>query len=139
MSYARRSRFVYGDTEFETELSAKPWTPGDVTVGGTRTAAAGIPASYIVRRDTLYELPLRVSEAEWPAFRDLIAFGQSAETFLWLPDADFAQSLLVYLESPKAGEQWAPSRMADFERVFDMTITLRLAEQQTNWVAYFEE
>ena len=139
-TYYRRSRFVYGpsDTEFITELSAHPWTPVDFTVGGARTSAAGVPASYVVRRDNLYELPLRITEDEWQQFLALVAFGQTDEPFTWYPDADDVVAIPVYLENPLSGERWAPSRMSDFLRVFEITLVLRQANT-TTWQPYFED
>jgi len=140
MSYHRRSRFVYGDDgDWTTDLSAKPWTPADFTVGGSRTSAAGIPASYVVRRDALIELPLRVTEGEWPTFLGLIAFGQTAESFVWYPEATSLVGMEVYLESPLAGERWSPARMGGFERVFDVTITLRAVTGSLSWFEYFDD
>ena len=139
MAYRRRSRFVFGTSDWTTELSVHPWIPADATVGGSRTAASGIPASYIVRRDALVELTIRASEDEWPELLSLIAYGQTAQAFTWYPEAAESESRLVYLEAPLAGERWAPSRVAEFLRVFEMTITLRAIADVDPWVEYFDD
>lgn len=137
MSHAQRSRFEYGGLTFETTLPARPWTPIDDTVGGSRVAAAGIPAAYIVRRDALLDLPLRVLETEWPALANLVAFGQSAQPFLWFPETLLTESFTVYLENPKPGERWSPTRSSEYPRMLEMTLTLRGVGAAVPWREYF--
>lgn len=125
-----RSRFTYGVggdiVNWETTLPSRPWTPVVPTVGGSRTAAGGVPAAYVVRRDYNLRLPLRIYEAELPEVYGLIRWGQAAESFLWLPDAnETGTSFLVYLESPLAGQDWEPSRDATFGRAFEAPLVLR--------------
>ena len=125
-----RSRFTYGTggdiVNWETTLPTRPWTPVVPTVGGSRTAAGGLPAAYVVRRDYNLRLPLRVYETELPEVHGLIRWGQWAESFLWLPDADrWGTSFEVYLESPLAGESWEPVRDPTFGRVFEVDLVLR--------------
>jgi hypothetical protein len=139
MNVIRRSRFVYGGGDFTTELSAHPWIPADSTVGGDKVSAAGIPASYIVRRDNLMEVTLRVQEDEWETFLSLIAFGQSRQTFTWYPDSDEGANFTVYLESPLAGERWAPTRLGGFERVYEIPIVLRGYPGVNIYGEYFAE
>jgi len=134
----RRSKFVFGGITWETSLPAHPWTPADSTFGGERRiTATGIPAVDLVRRDDLIDLVLRVREREWTQLLALITFGQSAETFLWYPDADLPGLVTVWLESPVAGEEWGPTR-SDYPRVFEVTLTLRAALSFTTWSEYFE-
>jgi len=133
----RRPRFDFGGATFEATIPARAWTPGDETIGGSRTSAAGVPASYVVRRDRLLDVTLRFLESEWEDVRDLVEFGQSAELFTWYPDAnDLAQSAEVYLISPKPGEKWAPVRSADYPRAMELTITLRCPTAPL-WLPYF--
>jgi hypothetical protein len=128
--YPRRSRFVYGTggdvTDWETKLPAEPWEMETPTVGGSKTSAAGVPAAYVVRRDHLLRLPLRLRETELEDLAGLIEWGQSAESFLWYPDAnDSTVSFLVYLEEPIAGQPWRPVRDPDYFTVFRQDIALR--------------
>jgi len=133
-----RSRFEYDTvSSFETEHPARPWLPADETVGGSRTAASGVPASYVVRRDATVSLTLRIEEAEWIDFLLLIAFGQSAQAFLWFPDTDEAESFSVYLEAPAAGAQLTPTRDGAYPAVFEVTITLRSADGTAPWTEFF--
>jgi hypothetical protein len=140
MSYFRRSRFAFGDTAWTMELSARPWIPGDSTLGGSRTAAAGVPASSVVRRDSLIKLTLRFEEYEWPNVHALIRYGQTAQAFQWFPDADdTGDTVFVYLDAPVVGERFAPTRMAEYERGMEITLTLRELPGATTWRNYFEE
>ena len=135
-----RPKFVYGltgsETTLELTLSQGLWTPADVTIGGSRTSAAGVPASYIVRRDAVLDVTLRFWEAEWADILNLIAWGQQAESFLFFPDADEATNWEVYLEAPLAGARFAPVRDA-FTRVFTLPLTLRGAGITVPWQPYF--
>jgi hypothetical protein len=135
---SRRSRFVYGTSTWVTDLPARFWSPTDNTVGGTRVSAAGVPATYVVRRDGLLELPLRLHESEWPDLLALVAYGQSGLPISWAPDADNPGAAVdVYLESPAPGEKWTPTRSAEFPRVLEQTLTLR-GLTTAPWAAFFE-
>lgn len=133
-----RPRFEYDvGSSFETEHPSRPWTPMDETVGGSRTAASGVPASYLVRRDATVSLTLRLEETEWADFLALIAFGQTAQAFLWFPDTDEVENFSVYLAVPSAGERLTPTRDNAYPAVFEVTITLRSADGTAPWLAYF--
>jgi len=130
MPIPQRSRFTYGGSgDFTTGLSVRPWIPVDETVGGMRKAASGIPASYIVRRDVLLELGLRIEESQWDELLAFVAFGQTAQSFRWFPDATLTDpdydNFEVYLDAPAAGERWAPTRDGSYPRMLEMKITLR--------------
>lgn len=137
----RRSRFEFGGQSWTTTYTTRPWVPGDFTIGGSRTSAAGIPAAYVVRRDALVELTLRVTEAEYPRLLALIRYGQSSQTFVWYPDAnDTSDAVTVYLEAPLAGERWSPTRDGAYPRHFEMTITLRQSPYSLRtWRGFWED
>jgi len=138
MSLLRRPRFDFGTDVWEALLPAMPWTPRDRTVGGHVVSQAGIPASYVVRRDVLLDLTLRFWEAEWPMVAELVAFGQTCQPFLWWPDASVDETIVAYLETPAAGDRWSPARSSDFPRVFELGLTLRAASSDSLWRQYFE-
>jgi hypothetical protein len=134
----RRSVFDYGAGTWEAELSAVDWLPMDSTVGGQRISAAGIPASYVVRRDVLLQLTLRVRESEWASFLNLLTYGQAAEAITWTPDAEVpAETYQVYWHAPAAGEQMTPSRNAEYPSVFEVSITLRGVGTSAPWRPYY--
>lgn len=134
----RRSRFEYGNTAFECEVSSKPWTPGYNTIGGSRKAASGLPASYIVAEEHLVDLFLRIRETEWAAYRAMIAYGKGAGEITWYPDADEPASYLCYLEAPLAGERATPTRDSNFLRIFEVQLTLRGVDGIIPWQPYFD-
>lgn len=126
MSFARRSRFTYGLAgDFTTRYSTRAWTPADSTIGGRRVSGAGVPVSYLVRRDSLSVITLRVMEDEWDDCLAFLQFGQTSASFLWYPDADEATTHEVYLEAPAMGERIEPTRDAQYPRMFEIPITLR--------------
>ena len=106
--------------------SVKGWGTVTPTVGGSRTAASGTPAAYVVRRDYNLRLTLRLYETELPYLGEVIRWGQLAESFLWIPDANEpATRHWVYLEGPLAGESWEPLRDATYGKVFAIDLLLR--------------
>jgi len=129
--YPWRARFVFGTggdiVDWQTTLPVVGWTPVTPTVGGSRTAASGTPAAYVVRRDYNLRLTLRLYETELPNLAALIRWGQLAEYFLWYPDAnESGTSHAVYLENPVAGESWEPARDGTYPKVFTVDLVLRL-------------
>lgn len=132
---AWRPVFIYGDggdlTTFECSLPARPWSRSTPTVGGSRTASSGIPASYVVRRDYVLGLELRLLESEWAAFEEFIAWAQGAETFTYYPDALELDSYSVWLEAPLAGQELAPVRDGAYPRV--LTVAVELRQQDAPW------
>jgi hypothetical protein len=134
-----RTRFTYtGGGDWTTVLPARPWTPADETLGGRRVAGSGVPATYIVRRDALLDLTLRLLEAEWDDLLALVTFGQTGGQITWYPDVDDAPgtSFTVYLEAPAPGMRWAPTRLADYPRALEQALTLR-GVASAPWQAYF--
>lgn len=139
MTYPFRPRFVYGPTGSQTDvtlsLPSRAWEYQMPTVGGSRTAASGVPAAHVVRSDMNLVLPIRFRETEWLDVLGVIQWGQLAESFLYYPDAGgtvIASARTVYLEHPQASELLEPQRDDDFPRVRELTITLRKADQ-TAW------
>lgn len=139
-----RPRFVFGVggdvTDWALVLPVRPWDRNTPTAGGSRTAAGGVPAAYVVRRDHNLRLRLRLLESEMGDLDDFLAWGQAAETFLWYPSAnDDSASHLVWLESPKAGEDVQPIRSAEYPRTFELDIVLR-PNTPAPWILeYFPE
>ena len=144
MSFPWLSRFVYGPvgelTDWTTTLPVRPWSYPTDSVGGSRTAASGTPAAYVVRQDYLLSFALRLYEAELPALQEMIAWLQAgAETFLWYPDAsDPATVFEAYLEEPRPGERWQETRLAQFAEVLEVMITLRRVDGYAWGLDYFE-
>lgn len=132
-----RPRFIWGtagsEVDWKLRLPMLPWDLEASTVGGSRTAAGGIPAAYVVRRDDNLILVLRLYETEVPLARAMVAWGQSSEPFTFYPDrATTGISFGVYLEAPLAGEVFRPVRVGGFPKLFEVTLTLRQADYG-NW------
>lgn len=119
-------RFVCSDIDFAFSMPMRPPSPRKGGVGGTETAAAGIPASYSVRRDYLLSVPLRFTEEEWPEVEALIDLMQThpGATAFYADLNQLTPSNLCYLESPAMGTEWGPTR-GEFFGSYDLTIVLR--------------
>lgn len=135
------SRFVYGVgdglTTWDLTLPIRPWRRTTATIGGSRTAAGGVPASHVVRRDYLLWLTLRLYETERTSLDALIEWGQSSESLLWYPDQEEATVYEVYLEHPVAGEDLEEERSDEFPRVIEATICLRRVDTYAWSLDYF--
>lgn len=126
MSIPRCPRFVCGEIDFEFEFPTRPHLPRRGGVGGSETAAGGIPASYSIRRDHLLSVPLRFTEEDWPEVEALIDEMMTSAAVEFYRDADDeAPTNTCYLESPKEGEEWGPDRTDEMAGEFEMTIVLR--------------
>jgi hypothetical protein len=136
----RRPRFEYGDGFFfEASLTALAWTPKDITTGGRRIASAGLPASYVVRRDAVLDVQLRFTEDEWPDLLAVIAAGQSDAVLTFYPDAEESTTFQVYLDAPASGDTFQPVRDSAFPRMLTVTLTLRGVSGTPPWVGYFAD
>lgn len=134
-----RSRFVGAGLDVTFRLPVRPWRPSHPTVGGRMVAAAGVPASYIVRRDALLHIVARVPEQDWDTFLAVIFYGQNDGVIEWFPDVrEAGDSSLVYLDHPAPGEDWEPTeRMEDFELVLEQALVLRSVDGSSIWRPYF--
>jgi hypothetical protein len=135
---------VYGTggdiVDWETTLPVRPWRRSTPTVGGARTAAGGVPASHVVRTDYVLWLPLRLFEEELVYLSALVAWGLLSETITWYPDADNeAESYLVYLEFPRAGDSLEPERDDAYGDVLEVSIALRRATPTPWTLEYFPD
>jgi Pyruvate/2-oxoacid:ferredoxin oxidoreductase gamma subunit len=76
------SRFFYGvpgdTTDWTTELPVRPWARTTRTIGGSRIAAGGVPASHVVRRDYILAITLRLYEHERDELDALVAMNPAA-------------------------------------------------------------
>jgi hypothetical protein len=76
------------------------------TAGGTLESGAGVPASFVVRRDHWLTVPVRIDETEVAAFFDLMREAQKGATIVWTPDVDDpGTTYAVKLASPSAAEE----------------------------------
>lgn len=125
-----RSRFVAGLEGVSTWTAAlpiRPWNRDVPTVGGSKTSGAGVPASYLVRKDHNLIIVVQFFESEWPAFEQVLDWGQHAEIIEWVPDFfnTPGTSFQTYLEDPLAGTSIRPQRSTQYVRAHELAITLR--------------
>ena len=120
------------------ELPPVGWLAREASVGGHVRATAGIPASYVVRRDRLIDLTLRIREEEWPDFLNALATMQSGAAFEWFPRVGDPTPQAVTLFAPMPGTPWGPTRLPEYPRVFTATITLRGDATGNPWTPFFE-
>lgn len=138
-------RFLWTDDDGahdETlELPVGLWRHSFPVVGGDIESDAGVPASYVVRREYCLAVPVRYLEEEWPIIRALIAHGQNEGQILWIPDAEIpGTSYNVYLESPAIGDDVRPVIDAEFPAALSVILTFRKVNGATfDTSQYFEE
>jgi len=143
MSQVFRPRFVYGpvgsETDWSAQLPSRPWGRRTATIGGARIAAGGTPASHVVRQDEILILPVRFYEWEWVDLLSVIEWGQLSESFIYYPDSEgtvYSSGREVWLHSPVAATDVAPTRLGEFPRVLELTIELR-KKDFTPWTFEF--
>jgi hypothetical protein len=133
------SRFVAGTTDLTLDIPFRPHTPDSIPVGGARTSATGVTASYIVREDEVVTVTFRVWEEEYVAFRNVLRWGQRAETITWYPDALEPESYVVWLDAPRVGERFGVVRDTEFGPVYEITCEFRSATGVPFDIRYFRE
>lgn len=106
-------------------LPQRLWTPASTAVGGTDTSAAGIPESFVIRRDQMLDVRLPFWEGEWPAVHAWLTWMQdNAGSCRFFPDRDGTLYHTCYLESPKMGEEVRPER-GDHPGIYEIGVRLR--------------
>lgn len=121
-------RVLYGPDytrTLELSLPQRLWTPLSVAVGGSDVSAAGIPESFVIRRDQVLEVRLLFREGEWPAVHDWIAWMQDNAGFCrFFPDRDAAYFRACYLDSPRVGDEVRPDR-GEYPGTYEIGLRLR--------------
>lgn len=131
------SRLQGGSVDLTLDLPTPPHARRTPTVGGSKTAAAGVPASYVVRRDRVLAVTFRVWEEEIADFEALIEWGQASEIITWTPDVDTGTAYEVWLESPKAGETFDPPRDEEVPALYLCTVEFRKVDATPWALRYF--
>ena len=130
-----RPRFTYGFAGDLTTVNLRwpmlPWTPADGGVGGSATAASGIPESYRIRVDRIIRMELRIEEDELADFRGFLNWARRhGSTFtVRIDQADAATEFEAYLQSPRWEDQQEVqySRDPEYPRVFRVELAVRRA------------
>lgn len=131
----RLTRLVTGSHDMILQYPPGVWRLNVNTVGGELESDAHVFASYTVRRDPSLTVPFRVTEAEWPEFRELVMESQ-LENFAWYPDSESA-GILVALDMP-ISRLLTPQRDPVLPWIFLIELTIRKASGTTWNLPFFE-
>lgn len=122
----RRPRFVVTDgVDWAAIWPCGAWRDSLATVGGALESGAGVLAGYVVRRDYLLTIPLRVDEAELATFFALMRLAHAGAAVTWYPDADEGTSFAVRILSPNAADGVRPEPDPDAPHTFTVDVTIR--------------
>ena len=117
------------------EWPMRPWTPADGGVGGSATAASGIPESYRIRVDRIVRMELRIMEEELPFFRAFLNWARRhGSTFTVRLDQDDATTeFTAYLQSPRWEDQQEVeyTRDAEYPWLFIVPLAVRRSSGAT--------
>lgn len=120
-----------GDLEtLELSLPVALWQHSAPSIGITRRTATGVPGVTFKNRQHHITVPIRFTEAEWPAVQRLIEWGQTKAPFLWIPDSDpFSADQLpeatVILAAPRIADVVSPEPDGEYPRVMSIPLTFR--------------
>jgi hypothetical protein len=107
----------------------EPWSPSDGGVGGSDTAASGIPEAYVIRLDRIVEMTLRIEEDELPGYRDFLNWARASGQafFIRLDKDDESTEFEAYLQFPRWEDQpqVSYSRLSEFPTVFTTDLHVR--------------
>lgn len=144
MSFPFRPKIIYGydlESDLTLELPMLPWSRGRGGVGGSDTAASGIPEAFMIRRDRIRWFKLRVLESEMDAFDAFLDWAQdSGEPFdFWLDQDVFETSHSVYLQSLRwEDEQEIQHDRDEYLPMFVISMALR-TEDGSQWNTTWED
>lgn len=125
MKFIPKVSYGTGPTVLTFTQSQKLWHPKSKDVGGSNRSDAGIPETFIIRREYTVDVEIRFLESEWAAVDTWLASVIAGTAFDWWFDKDDnATKYTVYLESPSVGNEIAPKRDA-FGKVFTLQLTFR--------------
>lgn len=123
-----KPRWVYNDgssVDYSMTIDQRPWDFGSRAVGGSDTAASGVPSAFVIRQDYFLHMTLRFPESEWPSVERLVRHLQGGGSATLYPDLDVTGTFhSVYGERPALGEEIRPRR-SDEPSTLEQDITVR--------------
>jgi hypothetical protein len=122
--------------EFECSIPQRPWEPFMDTTGGHKVSAAGVPEAYVVRRDSLLKVKLRIWEFEWPGLWAMISWMQDTASEARFHPVRGEPAVAFYLEEPVAGQKLTPTR-GEAYGTYDVEITIRRVDGAVSDLRYF--
>lgn len=120
-------RFVLGEIEIAFSYPLTRWNPGARTEGRMLTSISGVNGASLRVRKYLLNFAIRYTEDEWPLIMSLFQYAQLGDSFLWFPQAQdpaIADSLTVFLESPRVAEGIQPVRDSIMQWMFTQQMTI---------------
>jgi hypothetical protein len=114
------------------------WDAREASIGGVDRGPAAT-CSYVVRRDRLVDLELRLEESEWPDFLNFLALAQGGMEFRWYPRIGSVTYHQVVLFAPLVGTQVTPVRLPGYPRVMTVSLTLRGVGSSSPWQPFFDD
>lgn len=117
---------VGGSTTLTLTLPSKLWTPMSKPHGGSAVSDAGVPESFVIRRDQRVKLDIRFTEAEWIFVDSWLTWGQGAQSFhYWFDKNDVLTDYTVYLDEPNPGDGEVVPVRDSFTKHFAISVVLR--------------
>lgn len=123
-------KIEYANPTITLELTQpqKLWTPSIQSIGGSNVSDAGVPETFIIRRDQLVNVEVRFTEAEWDAVADWLEWAQEGVAFYyWFNGTDITTRYSVYLQSPNLGDGEIQPTRDTYRGVFSVRLVLRSA------------
>ncbi len=119
----------YNSTTFEFSLPQKLWMPRARPVGGSDVSDAGVPESYVLRREQLMKTELRFFETEWADVDMWLEFVQNSQSFyFWFDKDHISTKYAVFLDMPALGNgEVAPSRDV-YTKIYTLPVTIRTTD-----------
>lgn len=126
----RRPRFVVASESLDWSAiwPSGAWRESFTAVGGSLESGAGVRAGYVVRRDHLCTVPVRLEEVELADFYALMRAAHAGAEVTWYPDADELASIAVHLVSPTAADTIRPEPDPDYPSIMTVDLVFRRAD-----------
>jgi hypothetical protein len=119
-------KIVYNSTTLTLTWPQKFWSPKSKPIGGSAVSDAGVPESFIIRRDQLCKTTIRFTEAEWASVDSWLNWAQQANSFdYWFDKNLIGTKYTCYLEEPNLGDGEIDPDREEFGKIFVLPITLR--------------
>lgn len=135
LPFSPKIQYGAGPTTLLFTQSQGSWTPERVIQGGSSESAAGIPETFVIRKDSLLKTVLIFKESEYAtvvAWLDWVMDNGSAGFFTFWPDQNVpGTSYSAWLIEPKPGAPWGITRHRTHLGMLQLDVTLRVRTANT--------
>lgn len=131
MRWLSALRYGAGPTTWTATVPSRPFAHRRAWLGGQLEVASGSVEAFTIRTDKLLTVTFRVAESELQAFLLAVDYAiQNPGSLTFFPNGTSATGYLVYLTSPRHGEDFEPARSEQMSSaangsVFEATLTFR--------------